>query len=365
MQNKKNILSGLLIFAILNPLFAISTTQIDTIRNKEAIADTDSAIIEDFVSEAFSELLAKTDFSDVAALRNAIVSKSSSATASGEIMYGPKYLAALQKELADAFTKVNAMTESQRKTVLTINLLILTNDIGKIDISKAALNYLQSPITVIRYWAAKNFANTNVITQLNAGQEADRKNIAEKILNAAQAEQSSDILVIYAQSASGLKDTTGNDILTAIAQKRIDLYISWKVSDEMTEDSILKALVDRTKTDPDSTKVMARYFSSLLSVVIQRYALGQAILDDASKGYLVSIIVQGDKSVPTFVPEWSGNFKRAIDKDVASLLTESDALFGSAAVSGKLPTTIGFDYGKNPDGSAKTIPPTLTKPQAK
>jgi signal recognition particle receptor subunit beta len=66
----------------------------------------------------------------------------------------------------------------------------------------------------------------------------------------------------------------------------------------------------------------------------------------------------------TFVPDWSGNFKRAIDKDVASLTTESDSAFGSASGSGKMPTTVGFDYGKNADGTAKTVPPTLAKPQA-
>ncbi len=365
MYNKKNLLSLLLALVISSPLLAISTTQIDTIRNKEAIADTDSAIIEEFLSEAFSELMAKTDFSDVAALRNVIISKSSSITTSGKILYDPKYLSVFESELTNSFKEANAMKDGKVKNLITVNLLTLAYDIGNVDAAKTALPYLQSSNIMIRYWAAQNFANPAIISQLKQGNATDRSDLAAKILKAAKAEQSGDILVSYAQFAGGVKDPACNEILTTIAQKRIEQYLAWTVTDEMSEDGILKALTDRIKTDAESTKEMAKNFASLYSLVVGRYVLGQQTISDTSKGYLASVIVQGDKYVPAFVPDWNGNFKRAIDKDIASVLAESDSLFGSAGGAGKLPTTVGFDYGKNADGSTKNTPPTLTKPQAK
>ncbi|MCE5341604.1 MAG: hypothetical protein LLF92_10855 [Planctomycetaceae bacterium] len=360
MYNKKNILSLLLALVISSPLLAISTTQIDAIRNKEAIADTDSAIIEEFLGEAFSELMAKTEFSDVAALRNVIISKSSSITTSGKILYDPKYLSAFENELTNAFKEAKAMKDGKVKNLITANLLMLAYDIGHVDAAKTALPYLQESNIMIRYWAAQNFANPAIISQLNQGNATDRPELAAKILKAAKAEQSGNILVSYAQFAAGLKDPTGNEILTAIAQKRIEQYLAWTVTDEMSDDGILKALTDRIKTDTDSTKEMAKNFATLYSLVVQRYIQGQQTISDTSKSYLASVIVQGDKYVPVFIPEWNGNFKRAIDKDLASVLAESDGLFGSAAAAGKLSTTVGFEY----DGATKTAPPVLTKPAA-
>jgi hypothetical protein len=365
MNNKKIFLSFLLIFAIFNPLFAISSTQIDTVRGKETIADSDTTIIEEYLADAFTELTTKTDFSDVSVLRNSIVSKSTSTNPNGKILYDAKYLAAFQNEMKDAYSKANSLKDEKVKTLLVTNLLILSYDMGDPESSKIALNYLQNPSALIRYWAAKNFANENIIRKLNEGDETGRKNASNKILKAAQTEQSADVLAVYSQFASGIKDSGGNEILTTIAQKRIDQYLAWTVKEEINDDAILKAMVDRVKTDPESTKTMAKNFASLLSVAIQRYTIGQQVIGDTSKGYLASVITQSDKYMTTFVPDWSGNFKRAIDKDVASLTTESDSAFGSASGSGKMPTTVGFDYGKNADGTAKTVPPTLAKPQAK
>lgn len=358
MYNKKVFLAVFTALIVSNPLFAISTTQIDALRNKEAIADADTAIIEEFLKEAFSELLGRTDFSDAAVLRNLIISKSSSLNATGKILYDQKYLMLFQNELAAAFKEANGLKDGKAKTLLTANLLMLAYDIGNFDAAKSALSYLQNSNTMLRYWAARNFANSAVIAQLNQDRQADRQETAAKILSAVQAEKSGDILASYAQFAAGIKDPAGNNILSAVAKKRIEQYLDWTVSDEMSEDAILKALTDRTKTDTESTKEMAKNFATLYSLVVQRYIQGQQTISDTSKTYLASVIVQGDKYIPTFIPEWNGNFKRAIDKDLASVLSESDALFGSASGTGKLPAAIGFEY----DGATKTAPPVLTKP---
>jgi hypothetical protein len=359
---------GLVLLIVLCPVLAVSTAKIDVVRNKETVTDSDTAVIQQFLADAFSEFYEKTDFSDVAALRNTIVSKSTSSIESGQIQYGPRFFTIAQKEFSDTLKQVNGLPDGQRKTLLTINLLILANDLGNLEISKSALDYLQNSNVIMRYWATNCLSNTAILSQLNFD-SAENRQLADDIVKRFSAsikmEQSGDILDIIAQFASGLKRPAANDLLTEIAQKRIDLYMGWKVNDEMTDTLILKALIDRTTTDADSSKVMAKNFSILYSVIIQRYALGEQ-LSETNKSSLVSVITQSEKLVNQFIQDWPGSLKRALEKSGgAGLLAEHDSLFGSASTVGKLPTTAGFDYGKNPDGTVKNAPPALQKPPAK
>lgn len=364
MTKKHTLLIGVLLTALMGSSFAVSTAKIDAVRNKEAIAESDTAIIEEFLKDAFTEMLDRSSLSDTGSLRITIISKSASANPSGQILYGPKYVAAAKDQLTDAFNKVSGMKDENRRTILTANLIMIINDLANYETSKLALGYLDNRNTMIRYWAANSATNPNLIKQLNESSEDVRNNFAQKILNTAKAEQSPDILMILAKSAE-LKSPAVNEIMTTLAQKRIDLYNSWNVSNEITDEAVLKGLADRSKAEPESAKTMGKYFASLYSLMIQRYALGQETLNDASKTNLVSAIVQSEKNISVYVAEWSGNFKRAIEKSGASgLLIEHDALFGSAGTAGKMPSAVGFDYGKNADGSAVVAPPALSKPVA-
>ena len=356
---------SLVLLIVLCPVLAVNTAKIDAVRNKETVTDSDMAVIQQFLTDAFSELYEKTDFSDVAALRNTIVSKNSSSLESGQIQYGPRFFTIAQKEFSDTLKNVKGLPDGQRKTLLTINLLVLANDLGNLEIAKSALDYLQNSNIIIRYWATNCLSNASILSQLNYDSAENRQlgdDIVKRYSANIKTEQSGYILAIIAQFASGLKRPAAKDLLTEIAQKRIDLYMGWKVNDEMTDASILKALIDRTTTDADSSKVMAKNFSILYSAIIQRYAMGDQ-LSDTSKSSLVSVITQSEKLLTKFIPDWQGSLKRAIEKGGGTgLLAESDSLFGTASAAGKLPAAAGFDYGKNPDGSAKNAPPTLPKP---
>ena len=358
----------LTIFSFCFSVFAVSTARIDIVRSNETLADSDTGVIEEFLAEAFEEFLTKTDFSDIASLRTAIVSKSSSEREAGQFQYGPRFFTAAQKQASGTLNKISQMPDDQRKQLLTMNLLILINDLGNIEISKVALDYLQNPNVMIRYWAVSCLTNGNILRQLNMTESAENSRLAEqfaqKLLTVAQAEQSGDILILLGQFASGLKQPAANEILKEIAQKRINLYLNWQVKDEMVESWILKALSDRPQIDSESAPAMARDFATLYSLVIQRYVIGQETLSQTNVRNLVSVITQTEKSsLSRFLPDWPGLLKRAIEKGGGSiLLAEYDSLFGSANAAGKLPTAAGFDYGRNPDGSVKTAPPTLQKP---
>lgn len=361
---------GLAIVSVSYPVFAINTVKIDVVRSKESLVEADTAVIEQFVTDALSEFFEKTDFSDIAALRTAIVSRSTSSLESGQIQYGPRFFTAAGKEISSTAKKIDDLDESYRKTLLTTNLLILVNDLGNIEISKIAFDYLQSQNVIVRYWAVNCLTNADMVRQLNVESDENRRlgqEFIQRLSPVAQAEETGDILAFIAEFAGGLKQQpSANDLLTTIANKRIDLYLNWKVNDEMTDIAILKALAERAKTDTDSSKVMAKNFATLYSAGIQRYVLDDGILDETNKSNLVSVITQSEKLVTGFVSDWPGSLKRALEKGGgAGLLAEHDLLFGSASTIGKLPAKVGFDYGKNPDGTVQNAPPALPKPPAK
>lgn len=359
-----------IIFSFLTKTYAVSTIQIDVVRAKETLADTDTAIIEKFLSAALDEFYAKTDFSNIASLRSTIISKSASELESGQIQYGPRFLTAAQKQIAQTLEKISKLPDSTRKQLLTMNLLILINDMGNLEISKIALDYTQTSEVMVRYWAVNCLANSNILRQLNTAGSTETTKLASQFVQnlqtAVKSESSGDILILAAQLAAGLNSPAANDLLIQIAQKRTDLYLNWQVSDEIVECSILKSLSDRIQIDPDNAKITAKEFAILYSLVIQRYVLGADTLPAANISDLVSVIAQSEKYITRFIPDWPGSLKRALEKGGgAGLLAEHDALFGSASITGKLPTAAGFDYGKNTNGSIMTAPPQLSKPPAK
>ena len=350
-------------------VLAVNTAKIDVVRGKELLADTDTAVIEEFLSAAFDEFFAKTDFSDISSLRTAIVTRSVSEFESGQIQYGPRFFVAAQKQISQTLEKASKLPASLRKQLLTMNLLILINDLENLEIAKTALDYIQNPDVMVRYWAVNCLTNDNILRQLNMAGSDENSRIAgqfvQKLQSAAQSEISGDVLILIAQFAAGLKSPAANELLVQIARKRADLYLNWQVNDEMVESSILKSLSDRIQIDPDNAKVTAKDFAILYSLVVQRYVLGAEILPAANIRNLVSVIAQSEKYITRFIPDWPGALKRAIEKGGGSgLLAEHDALFGSASAAGKLPTAAGFYYGKNPDGSIKIAPPQLQKPPA-
>lgn len=364
------VVSILFVFLFSFDAAAVSTARIDVVRAKEMLADTDTAIIEEFLSAALDEFYAKTDFSDIASLRAVIISKSTSEFESGQIQYGPRFLSAAQKQITQTLEKASKLPDSLRKQLLTMNLLILISDMGNLEISKIALDYIQTPDVMVRYWAVHCLTNSSILRQLNtAGSEQTTRLASQFVQNlqtAVKSESSGDILILAAQFAADLKTPAANELLMQISQKRAELYLNWQVNDETVECFILKSLSDRLQTDPDNTKIAAKEFAVLYSLVIQRYVLGIETLPAWNLGNLVSVIVQSEKYITRFISDWPSSFKRAIEKGgTAGLLAEHDAFFGSASMAGRLPTTAGFDYGKNANGSIMTAPPQLSKPPVK
>ena len=346
-------------------VYAVDTTEIDSVRRKTILNEQDQRVIESFLSQATNELLNTENLYDIASVRIIISSRSKSQQESAQIQYGPYFFSGIQKQLKDALQEVEQMPQSMRRTIITLNIMILINDLGNVELSKLALAEAKNENITIRYWAVHAVTNARVVEQFNSN-GASQAGLAGEYVNvlkdAAKSEGSPDIITLIVQFAANLGNSGAAELLDQAADARIAKYADWTVDNELLDATVLRAVCDKILSDESVAAELGIRFAQLYSYVIQRYLLAGDTLSEVQKQALVSVIVSSERLLGKLVTVPVGSLKRAIEKNrLGSLSEEHDSLFGSETTQGKLPFALGFDYGKNPDGSIRTAPLTLKK----
>lgn len=350
-------------------VYAVDTTEIDNVRRKTILNEQDQSVIETFLNQATDELLNTENLSDIASARIVIASRSKSQQESAQIQYGPHFFSVAQKQLKAALQETKQMPQSIRTTIITVNIMILINDLANVELSKLALPEAQNDNITIRYWAVHAVTNAKVVEQFNstgASQSLLASEYVNVLKDAVKSEASPDIIALIVEFAADLENSNTTGLLGQIADARIAKYADWTVDNELLDTIVLKALCDKIQEDSSVTAAMGTRFAQLYSYVIQRYLLAGDSLSDDQKQALVSVIVSSERLLGKLITSPVGSLKRDIEKDrLTALSEEHDSLFGSETVQGKLPFALGIDYGKNPDGSIRTAPLTLKKPPVK
>ena len=108
---------------------------------------------------------------------------------------------------------------------------------------------------------------------------------------------------------------------------------------------------------------MAQRFAQLYSYAIQRYAMGQDLLNTTQKHHLASVLVETEKScVSVLLESPQVGVKRAVEQgDYRVLLLEHNRLLGDETKPGQLPLKLNFNYGMTSD-VPRTAPLVLPEP---
>ena len=350
-------------------VFAVDTSAVDDVRRKTILNEQDQLTIDTFVSQAVSELRNTENFSEIASARVVVTSRSKSQQESAQIQYGPYFFSSAGKHIKAALAELAQMPQSRRTEMVTLNFMILIDDLANIELSKLALDKTQDTDVTIRYWAVHALTNTKITEQLNSA-ETDQVSAAEEYVGVlkktAKNETCPDIIDLIAQFAANVKIPSAAELLEQIADARIAKYADWTVDGELLDATVLKALCDKIQTDNSASAALGRRFAQLYSYVIQRYILAGDSLGQEQKQVLVSVIVSCEKLLGRLIGDQVGGLERAIEKDkIINLTEEHDSLFGSDSVQGRLPLALNFDYGKKPDGSALTASLKLQKQPVK
>ena len=169
MKIKWVIFAVLVVFLILvmNPgSKAVNTREVDNVRKKAVLDNSDLKIIDDFLAEAINELVRERDFTAIAQKRTVILSRQSTQSQQGQ--YAQQFSDSARRYIAQGFIDAQKLPRQERITGVTINLLILVDGLKDLGLADQAVPMLKNENMVIRYWAVHSLTNQGIITQLNA-----------------------------------------------------------------------------------------------------------------------------------------------------------------------------------------------------
>ena len=370
-----------LIFAVLVAFFvllmnsgtvAVSTREVDNVRKKAVLDNSDLKIIDDFLAQAIRELVQTRDFTKIAKIRTVILSRQST-----QGQYAQQFSESARRHIAAGFQQAQELRRPERTTAVLINLLILMDGLHDLGLADLAIAMLKNENMVIRYWAVHCLTNTNILTQLNAATNSNQASAIAAQLKDLIENSTPEIIVLIAQFAAGVNIPEAEQLLIQIADLRIKQYADWTVKYELYDSAILKFLSSKiplpseafggplpttTSTKPE----IARRFAQLYSYAIQRYIKGAALLNDTQKSHLASVLVETeDKCIGRLLSNPQLTIRRALERQNAqAILDEHDRLLGTATTPGQLTTTLNFDYGTT-GSSTRTAPLPLPNPPTK
>ena len=362
-----------LIFAVLVAFFlvllmnsgsvAVSTREVDNVRKKAVLDNSDLKIIDDFLAQAIQELVQTRDFTTIAKIRTVILSRQST-----QGQYAQQFSESARRHIATGFQQAQELRRPERITAVMINLLILMDGLHDLGLADQAMAMLKNENMVIRYWAVHCLSNTNILTQLNAATNSNQASAIAAQLKGLIENSTPEIVVLIAQFAAGVDIPEAEQLLIQIADLRIKQYADWTVKYELYDSAILKYLsskipllsespVGLLPTTIDTKPEIARRFAQLYSYAIQRYIKGASILNDTQKSHLSTVLVETeDKCIGRLLGNPQLTIRRARERQNAqAILDEHDRLLGTATTSGQLPTALKFDYGTT-GSSTRTAP---------
>jgi len=352
-----------LLFIYLTPVVAVDTRNIEAVRGKKVLDNSDLQAIDAFVVQSVAEILATEDFSTISSTRSIIIANSAS-TEPGQVQFAEQFSASAKKHIAAALEKADGLTPSARSFKVIVNLLMVLDGLADLRLVDLPLKYVDSDKVVIRYWAVHCLTNPQVIEKLNSAKEIDMVRKIAGRLDAAIATSNPETLGLIAAFGGSITASDGVGLLFKVADRRIASYADWSVQYELLDATILQILSDKMAPSNTDKAEAGRRFGQLLSYVFQRYIKGANQLKTTQKEQLASVLIETEKNCVnklTGKPQMS--IKRAIEAgDLNALLEEHNNLLGNATKPGQLPSALGFNYGKDNSGSPLMQPLQLADP---
>jgi len=348
----KHIIFSVLIALLLaiTTSFAVSTREIERVRNKGVLGDEDFEVIENFVAQAVKELIETRDFTSVARKRTVILSNDNSNKSSAQAQYSEHFFEAVHKSIGRGFELAAGMADKQRSFKVTLNLLILLDGLGDLRLADMAIGKLGDANKAIAYWAVHSLTNDKIAEKLNSTEPEELKKgqkIIDKLgdmIDKAEPE----VLGLIVKFADRLNIEQGTELLVKIADMRIKKYAGWNVDNELLDAAILKSLYDKMQSSIDWKAAIAGRFGKLYSYAMQRYIAdinGGDFLTDEQKGYLASVLVEiENRCISRIMGIRQSVIKKAVEKkDFRALLEEHKRLFGDKSSTGQLILKLGLE----------------------
>ena len=369
MVNTKGVGFCFCVLGISLSVWSMDTTRIKEIRDQYAQSSTplDSAavqVIDDFWRKSVDAMMLTEDTDEMVALRLDLKKFSGDNHLS---LYASAYLKAGRKHLGVATDTVGKWEENARKVRVERNLMVLVAELESVELADLALAKLSDKDPMVRYWAVRSLTSPEIVSQLKEDVTRDEK-LTSQIISALEEylKTSPDTLTLpfVAEFAAGINTAASRKLLWTLADRRIDAYMKWTVTDESVDAGILKSIGELAPvvSDPLEKQELLSRFGRLYACVIGRYMQGEKLLPQAAKDRLVTVIAEvEDKIVGKQVAGWAMKFRTDLSKNIP-LDKDYELLFGSEGRVGELAGRLNFNYGKDGSGKALVSPIPLPPP---
>jgi hypothetical protein len=153
---------------------AINVRQLDLVRDKGVLADSDLKVIDDFLLSAVSEIENTSDFSTISRTLAIVLSRKSNDVDSSRGQYQAQFSESANKYIPAALKSSEEIEPADRAFKVRLNLLILSNGLEDLELAKAAADYLGDENDAVGYWAVNNLTNEAIIAKLNSSIASNR-----------------------------------------------------------------------------------------------------------------------------------------------------------------------------------------------
>ena len=337
---------------------AVPTDEISALRQRAqgdtaVISDADRATIEKFWQAALDAMLLSEDPTAVVSIRRQLQQEKGEAAGP----YAAEYIKVALSNLKTDFMTVEKWEESERKTLMLRNLMILTAQLQSPLLAELGLERLGHSDDVVRYWAVKAVCNPAMAQYLNTA-VGDQSKVFTALTERIAQEPQMDVLRPLITFAAMVNRDEARGLLIAAAERRIAMYQGWRVVNEPVDTLLLKTIGMIVLNEPETAirVKLAQKFAELFSLVFQRYMVDPSPLTDEQRTALLAVIAEVDNQIFTRL---MGNQQTGIMRAIRSpqwrtaLEREYETYFGGPTRAGELGTRWKFTY----DG--KTAPPKL------
>ncbi len=364
-------LSCIVLLSVSIVAMAVDTSKVEQVRTQFIQSNTqpDKAaeqIIDEFWRKSLDSMMLIEDTSEIVKLRSDLVKQKGDKDLS---FYASTYIKIADTHLKSALEAIAGWENNDSKKLrVERNFMILIAELGRMELADLAMTRLKHDDKMVRYWAVRAVTSPRVVSQLISDITRDEKLTLQIITSLGEYIKQYDdavVLPFIAEFAAGIKNASGNSLLLAIADKRIDAFMKWTVTDEAADAGILKTiggLVFETASAATRQELLGR-FGQLYSCVVQRYLMGTH-LPAASRDQLVTVICEVEAGVmEKMLPGSTNRFRNELQR-AQPIDKVYEALFGSSDKAGELSTRMNFDYGKDSSGKSLVCPRPLPAPPA-
>lgn len=339
----------------------VDTAQIEQIRTEytqsnQQLDAAATSVIDDFWRKSVDALMLAKESQDLVAIRDMLAQQKGDK----ESFYSLAYISAAKTHLQSSLDTVSKWQEAEKRLPVERNIMILIAKLGRIELADLAIAALKSQDPMVRYWAVGAMTGVPLMTQIKSDATIDAKKPQQIIdgLNKYIKEQNDVCSTAFiCNFAVGMQTAASQSLLLTLADKRIDAYMKWTVTDEAMDAAILKAIANvvLATASPAAKQEQLTRFGQLYACVMQRYMMGKN-LPDASKDQLVTVIAEvEDVALPKMLSGWGVKFRASIAKNV-SIDKDYEFLFGSGSRQGELVRRLNFDFGKDSSGKPILVP---------